>query len=92
MSEENSVKNTAKGSFQEEILEEGFRLLRFQNPLSERITTSYPLDKNFLQLHFVLKGQVQLAFNENNYQLQLLEEHSLLLYNTQKDLPINAEL
>ena len=92
MSEENPVKNTAKGSFQEEILEEGFRLLRFQSPLSERITTSYPLDKNFLQLHFVLKGQVQLAFNENNYQLQLLEEHSLLLYNTQKDLPINAEL
>lgn len=85
-------KNIARGSFQEEVLEEGFRLLRFQNPLKERISLDYPLDKNYLQLHFVLKGQAQFGYNENNYQLQLLEDHSLMLYNTQKDLPINAEL
>ena len=92
MTSRNQIENIARGSYQEEILEEGFRLLRFQNPLQERIAIEYPLDKNYLQLHFVLKGQVQFGYNENNYQLQLLEDHSLLLYNTQKDLPINAEL
>ena len=84
--------NVARGSFQEDSLEEGFSLLRFQNPLKERITIDYPLDKNYLQLHFVLKGQAQFVYNENNYQLQLLEDQSLMLYNTQKDLPIKAEL
>ena len=44
---------------------------------------------NFVQFHFCIKGQARFSFNDGNYILPLLEDNSLLLYNPERDLPLN---
>ena len=39
-----------------------------------------------------MKGSAKFVFNEGRYALEVSEENSLLLYNTQLDLPLNLEL
>ena len=43
-------------------------------------------------MHFVLKGGLRFSFNENTYFLEAKEDQTLLLFNSQKALPISAEL
>jgi AraC-like DNA-binding protein len=85
-------KNNAEGSFREVLLEEGFYILKIQNdsPGPRRVTRE--IDSSFIQFHFCLKGNAKFIFNEGRYALEVTEENSLLLYNTQMDLPLNVEL
>lgn len=55
-------------------------------------TIVYPVEIKQIQLHFVLKGGLRLSFNENTYFLEAKEDQTLLLFNSQKALPISAEL
>ncbi|MAJ31144.1 MAG: AraC family transcriptional regulator [Flavobacteriaceae bacterium] len=55
-------------------------------------TIVYPVEIKQIQLHFVLKGGLRFSFNENTYFLEAKEDQTLLLFNSQKDLPISAEL
>ncbi len=55
-------------------------------------TIVYPLEIKQIQLHFVLKGGLRFSFNENTYFLEAKEDQTLLLFNSQKALPISAEL
>jgi AraC-like DNA-binding protein len=50
------------------------------------------ISKRFIQFHFCLKGSGTYNFNQGNYSLAVKEENSLLLYNTQLDLPLNLNL
>jgi len=43
----------------------------------------------FIQFHFCVKGEIKFNFNEGNYALNIKEDSSLLLYNPERDLPIN---
>jgi AraC-like DNA-binding protein len=43
-------------------------------------------------LHFCLEGNAKFHFNKGNYILDVLEHHSILLYNPQQELPINLEI
>lgn len=52
----------------------------------------YPVEIKQIQLHFVLKGGLRFSFNENTYFLEAKEDQTLLLFNSQKALPISAEL
>ena len=85
-------KNVAQGSFQEVLIEDGFFVLKIQNDSTHIQKVSRQIDSTFIQFHFCLKGNAKFIFNEGRYALEVSEENSLLLYNTQIDLPLNLEL
>ncbi len=87
-----SQKNIAQSSYNEVLIEEGFYVLKIQNDTLENQKVIREIDSSFIQFHFCLKGKAKFIFNENRYALDVSEEHSLLLYNTQVDLPMNLEL
>ncbi|MBM1105361.1 helix-turn-helix transcriptional regulator [Aurantibacter crassamenti] len=86
------VKNVAQGSFQEVLIDDGFFVLKLQNDESSIQKVTREIDSSFIQFHFCLKGSAKFIFNDNRYALEVSEENSLLLYNTQVDLPLNLEL
>lgn len=85
-------KNIAAGFVDETKVEEGFFILKFQNEDKFPVNISREIDSSFIQFHFCVKGKGKFLFNNSNYELPLEEEKSLLLYNPQRDLPINLEL
>lgn len=84
--------NVAEGSFQEILLEDGFFVLKIQNDTSNVQKIDREIDATFIQFHFCLKGGAKFIFNEGRYALEVSEENSLLLYNTQLKLPMNVTL
>jgi len=84
--------NVAKGSFSETLIDKGFYILTYQNNTNFIETVERDIDSSFIQFHFCIKGSCAFIFNEGRYKLSLNEEHSLLLYNPQQDLPINLEV
>ena len=50
------------------------------------------ISQGLIQFHFGIKGKAKFVFNQGNYTLDLKEEKSLLLYNPQKELPLNLIL
>ena len=85
-------KNTARSSFLETKVEEGFFVLTFQNDENEVQTLEREIDSSYIQFHFCLKGSAEFIFNNGNYRLPIEDENSLLLYNPQRDLPIHLEI
>jgi AraC-like DNA-binding protein len=73
-------------------IEEDFILIRFQNDENENMMVKRAVNQGLIQFHFGLKGKAKFVFNQGTYALELKEEHSLLLYNPQKELPLNLEL
>ena len=73
-------------------IEEDFILIRFQNDENENMMVKRPVNQGLIQFHFGIKGKAKFVFNQGTYALELREEHSLLLYNPQKELPLNLEL
>ena len=77
----------------EEIqIDADFKLIRFQNEnesieIFEKETTT-----GLIQFHFNVKGSGKFLFNGGSYQLDLIEEKALLLYNPQKELPLHIEV
>ncbi|WP_036381249.1 AraC family transcriptional regulator [Muricauda sp. MAR_2010_75] len=84
-----AIENIAKGSYDEILVEDGFYILKIQNDTKDFQMIERDIDSSFIQFHFCLKGRSLFNFNEGHYQLEVTEENSLLLYNTQKDLPLN---
>ncbi|ADV48953.1 transcriptional regulator, AraC family [Cellulophaga algicola DSM 14237] len=84
--------NDAQGSFEEVLIDEGFFALKIQNDGVDTQKVSKEIDSSFIQFHFCLKGSAKFIFNDGRYALEVPEENSLLLYNTQVDLPLNLEL
>lgn len=89
---ESTEKNIAKGSIEEVKLEDGFIILKLQNESTEVQQVIREIDSSFIQFHFCLKGGSKFNFNDGKYSLNVDEETTLLLYNPQRDLPINLEL
>src|SRR5690606_33274398 len=84
--------NIAQGSFEEVLMEDGFYVLKIQNDGIHNETVTKEIDSCFIQFHFCLKGSAKFVFNEGRYALDVNEDSSLLLYNTQLDLPLNLVL
>lgn len=80
------------GSMEEIKIEEDFILIRFQNDSEEVVRFERPVNMGLIQFHFGLKGNAKFIFNQGNYALELGEEKSLLLYNPQKELPLQMEI
>lgn len=85
-------KNIAQGSFEEVWVEDGFYILKIQNDSLYNQKVTREIDSSYIQFHFCLKGSAKFIFNEGRYALEVTEENSLLLYNTQVDLPLNVVL
>lgn len=85
-------KNVAEGLLNETRIEAGFIVLRFDNELTQKQQVVREIDSSFIQFHFCLKGAAVFNFNNGAYQLPIREENSLLLYNPQRDLPMNLVL
>ncbi|TEB40823.1 AraC family transcriptional regulator, partial [Flavobacterium circumlabens] len=73
-------------------IEDDFTLIRFQNDSSEPFFGQHEVGSGLIQFHFGIKGNAKFLFNQGTYALDLKEEKSLLLYNPQKELPLNLEL
>jgi AraC-like DNA-binding protein len=86
------IKNNDKSFFKTTQIDLGFNVLRFKNDQEHPLQKTYPVEQEFIQFHFCLKGQMNFEFNEGNYTFPVIEDHSILLYNPQKALPINVEL
>ncbi|UKM65661.1 AraC family transcriptional regulator [Flavobacteriaceae bacterium GSB9] len=84
-------KSIAKSSFEETNIEDGLLVLTFKNEENEVQSVVKEIDSDYIQFHFCVKGSSQFVFNEGRYRLNILEENSLLLYNPQRELPINLE-
>lgn len=80
------------GSVETIKVDEDFILVRFQNDSNETFFTEKSINQGLIQFHFGIKGRAKFIFNEGTYALDLREEKSLLLYNPQKELPLNLEL
>ena len=86
------LKNVAKSTFNETKVDEGFFVLTFKNEKNEMQSLTKEIDSNYIQFHFCIKGSSNFVFNEGRYNLNILEENSLLLYNPQRKLPINLQV
>ncbi|MBT8319507.1 MAG: AraC family transcriptional regulator [Gramella sp.] len=89
---EEHLKNNAVSISEEIKIEDGFFILKFQNDTADTKLMSRAIDNSFIQFHFNVKGASKFLFNNGNYELPLPEENSLLLYNPQRDLPLNVSL
>ncbi len=83
------TENIGIGSFEQSIVDEEVYILKIQNDTEQVKKVVHPIDRSFIQFHFSLKGSAQFLFNNGTYHLDVSEENSLLLYNTQKDLPLH---
>ena len=86
------TENIAIGSFEELFSDEGIYGLKAQNTGTEATRVQHPVDSNYIQFHFCIKGNASFFFNAGAYNLAVTDENSLLLYNTMKDLPIDLVL
>lgn len=73
-------------------IEDDFILIRFQNDENEPFHVEKQISQGLIQFHFGIKGKAKFIFNQRNYTLDLKEEKALLLYNPQKELPLNLFL
>ena len=85
-------KSVAKSTFEETKVDAGVLVLAYKNESGEIQSLDKEIDSDFIQFHFCVKGSSQFVFNEGRYRLNILEENSLLLYNPQRNLPINLEI
>jgi AraC family transcriptional activator of pyochelin receptor len=86
------LKNNDESNASRMTIEEGFYVLRFHNDTDEVTREVQEINSSFIQFHFCLKGQGDFLFNAGNYVFNVKEEHSILLYNPQRDLPIDLKL
>lgn len=85
-------KNNAQGTLKETQVEDGFYILKLQNDRDDIQQLIREIDSSFIQFHFCIKGECTFNFNNGRYSFKVLDEHALLLYNPQTDLPINVDL
>lgn len=90
--DKNQQKNNAISSFNETKVDDGFLVLVYKNDGNETQSLIKEINSDYIQFHFCIKGSSKFVFNEGRYVLNILEENSLLLYNPQRDLPINLQV
>ncbi|TVZ52549.1 AraC family transcriptional regulator [Dokdonia sp. Hel_I_53] len=86
------IKSNAQSLAQETCIEDGFYVLRYNNDSSSKQKIERQIPQNYIQFHFCVKGAAAFLFNDGSYVLPIAEENSLLLYNPQRELPINLEI
>ncbi len=86
------LKNIAKGTTESYNVDEGIILLKQSNDTDVESNYNYSIDKDYIQFHFCLKGFSKFLFNKGSYVFNVKNENSILLYNPDKELPIDLLL
>ena len=50
------------------------------------------VQSNFIQFHFVLDGKIDFLFNQGSYKLSLTSNRHLMLYNPNRELPLDIDI
>ena len=85
-------KNIAKGSTESFKVDEGIILLKQTNENEFESNFNSKIGKDYIQFHFCLKGSSKFLFNQGSYIFNVENENSILLYNPNKELPIDLLL
>ena len=86
------LKNIAKGTTESYNVDEGIILLKQSNDTDVESNYNYSIGKDYIQFHFCLKGLSKFLFNKGSYVFNVKNENSILLYNPDKELPIDLLL
>lgn len=86
------MENIAKSTFTEFNLENGFVLLELNNDSNKTQLFERDINSSFIQIHFCMKGNSKFLFNGGNYSFDGIENHAILLYNPQQELPLNLHM
>lgn len=92
MDANDNIKSVARSTFEETKVDDGFLILMFKNDESVAQNVAKEIDSSFIQFHFCIKGGTKFVFNQGRYSLDVHEENSLLLYNPQRELPIDLQV
>ena len=65
------VKNIARGSFDETLIDEGFVVLTLKNETDKVKTVERDIDSSHIQFHFCVKGSGAFQFNQGAYTLAI---------------------
>ena len=87
-----NLKNIAKGTTESYTVDEGIILLKQSNDTDVELNYNYNISKDYIQFHFCLKGFSKFLFNKGSYVFNVKNENSILLYNPDKELPIDLLL
>ena len=87
-----NLKNIAKGSTESFTVDDGVILLKQTNDNEFASNFNYNMSKDYIQSHFCLKGTSKFLFNQGSYVFNVENENSILLYNPNKELPIDLLL
>ena len=87
-----NLKNIAKGTTESYTVDEGIILLKQSNDTDVELNYNYNISKEYIQFHFCLKGFSKFLFNKGSYVFNVKNENSILLYNPDKELPIDLLL
>jgi len=87
-----NLKNIAKGSTESFTVDDGVILLKQTNDNEFASNFNYNISKDYIQFHFCLKGTSKFLFNQGSYVFNVENENSILLYNPNKELPIDLLL
>ncbi|MGM5630166.1 AraC family transcriptional regulator [Apibacter raozihei] len=85
------LKNTFKSRIRENKIGKDIYLAQIDNYTIFTDTISKPVGKRFIQFYFCTKGRATFHF-ENKDQYLMKEGYSLLLFNSEIDIPINISL
>ena len=86
------TKSIARGIYEETCVDDGFFILKCNNESNGFQLFTREVSADFIQFHFCVKGAASFSFNNGNYRLPTIENTSLLLYNPERDLPIEVSL
>jgi len=84
--------NTALRPNINQQIEDGFFVLTYENTSDTPQAITRFVDASLIQFHFCFRGSAMFHFNQRSYSLPLLDEHVLLLYNPQRDLPMELDI
>jgi len=87
-----SLKNNDLRPRADQLIEDGFFVLTYENDSDTTQPIVRHVDASLIQFHFCFRGSATFHFNQRSYSLPLLDEHVLLLYNPQRDLPMELDV
>ena len=76
---------------QEFEIQDGFSILKIENSVNDVFRFNKEVSSNFIQMHFCINSDAQLHYGPH-YSLDIKNQNSVLLYNPNKNLPINLSL
>ena len=87
-----SLKNNVLSPRADQLIEDGFHVLTYENETDISQPIVRHVDASLIQFHFCFRGNATFHFNQRTHNLPLLDEHVLLLYNPQRDLPMELDV